>query len=400
VAVVPVNLKETGNVLRWLTGLIKMESTNKEKVIEFMQGKEKCHIADISKGTGVNINSVMGLINSNILKGEAFKRLGGGFYTLNGKKAKIATIKKLILKKKEAQAQPQQETKPIIVCTDGKVDMGQFIPLPQKNGYIPRNLGGTTDVKLLENAYRNKDFLLIIGNTGLGKTHLIRHFAFMKKLPYMRVNMTGATSPEDLAGQWIPNPNPDSTAKYIWQDGVLTTFMRNGGIFCVDEINMTPADILSMCHSVTDDERRLVLTQKDGEVIHAHKDFFFASTMNEGYEGTRPLNLALKDRFRIIYFNYDRKVEEKLGIDGKLLDVADKLRESKEIMTPTSTRDLLKYMHDKENYGEKVARMFFINNFAVDEQNVIREVIELIIDNKQPKGEEQPTATTDTTQVA
>lgn len=253
--------------------------------------------------------------------------------------------------------------------------------IPQKDGYIARSIYGTTDVKLLQAMYDNKDFALLIGETGCGKTHLARHVAYVNKVPYMRVNMNGATTPEDLAGQWIPNPNPENPAKYVWQDGVLTKFMRTGGIFVVDEINMAPADILSMLHSVTDDERRLVLTQKDGEVIIAHPNFWFISTMNPDYEGTKPLNLALKDRFRIIVLGYSDRVERRLQIDEKLLDVASKLRKSEEITTPVSTRDLIKFRDDKIKYGDQVARAYFINNFDDAEQPVVKEIVELTLDN-------------------
>jgi len=265
--------------------------------------------------------------------------------------------------------------------------------VPKTDGYVSRAIHGTTDVKLMQGLYANKDFALLIGDTGCGKTHLARNLAYQNKQPYMRVNMNGATTPEDLAGQWIPNPNPNSDAKYIWQDGVLTRFMRNGGVFVVDEINMAPADINSMFHSVTDDERRLVLTQKDGEVIIAHPNFWLVATMNPDYEGTKPLNLALKDRFRVIYLGYSDKVEKRLNIDDGMLDVASKLRKSEEISTPVSTRDLIKYRDDQTKYGEDVARAFFVNNFEKEqEQPVVKELLELVLDGRQ-KGKQNSNGT-------
>jgi MoxR-like ATPase len=169
--------------------------------------------------------------------------------------------------------------------------------------------------------------------------------------------------------------------------------MRNGGVFVVDEINMAPADINSMFHSVTDDERRLVLTQKDGEVIIAHPNFWLVATMNPDYEGTKPLNLALKDRFRVIYLGYSDKVEKRLNIDDGMLDVASKLRKSEEISTPVSTRDLIKYRDDQTKYGEDVARAFFVNNFEKEqEQPVVKELLELVLDGRQ-KGKQNSNGT-------
>jgi MoxR-like ATPase len=255
---------------------------------------------------------------------------------------------------------------------------------PTKHDYISRNIYGTTDVKLMTEAYKNRDNVLIIGETGSGKTHLVRYVAKTMNVPYMRVNMNGGWTPEDFAGQYVPNPNPGlDEPKYLWQDGRLVEFMKNGGIFVVDEINMAPADILSMLHSVTDDERQIVITQNKGEIVTAHPNFWFVATMNPDYEGTKPLNLALKDRFRIIVLGYNDKVEKKLGIDDKFLDLTKKLRDSSEITTPVSTRDLIKYRDDKGKYGEDVARAFFINNFDINEQPVVKEMIEMILDGKE-----------------
>lgn len=272
--------------------------------------------------------------------------------------------------------------------TADESDLSQYIP--SKNGYIPRKIFGTTDVEILKSLYENrnnqtivKHYPLLIGETGSGKTHLARNLAYVLQKPYMRVNMNGATTPEDLVGQYIPNKNPNSKAKYVWQDGVLTKFMRYGGLFVVDEINMCPADILSIMHSVTDDEKRLVLTQKDGEVIHAAKDFFLIATMNPDYEGTKPLNTALKDRFKIMFVDYDKAVEKKLGIDAKMIDIAERLRYSDEIATPVGTRDLIDYQGNLTLFGSEIARAYFINNFEENERPVVKEIIEMVLDGKE-----------------
>jgi len=258
-------------------------------------------------------------------------------------------------------------------------DMKCFVP--NTNGYISRRICNTTDVKILEKAYNKKDFVLIVGETGTGKTHLIRHFCYKKKLPYARVNLNGGTTADELIGHFVPDETKSNGA-IKWQDGILTTFVRNGGVIVLDEVNGCPADILFCLHPITDDERTLTLTDKDGEVVKAHPNFFLVATMNPDYEGTKPLNEAFKDRFKVkLNFDYNKKVEKQLIDNENILHLADKLRIMKtkgEITTPISTRMLIYYVDNIKTYSNQIALEIFLNNFEQCEREPIKNVIELI----------------------
>lgn len=217
------------------------------------------------------------------------------------------------------------------------------------------------------------------GNSG--KSHMARFFAFKSKLPYKRLNLNGATTPEELVGQFIPNGHERT---FKWVDGWLTKFMRHGGVLVVDEINMAQPEILAILNPVLDRERTLILTMKDGEVIKAHPRFFLISTMNLNYEGTKPLNEALKDRFNLtLEFDYERKVEAKLIKNAKILDFADKLRISylnQEIITPVSTRTLLAFERNIETFGQNVAEQILFNRFEKTERKVVEEIWKTMVE--------------------
>lgn len=269
--------------------------------------------------------------------------------------------------------------------------------IPKDNGYISRKIGNKQDVTILTEAFRynveNYDNsnaklknIMIQGETGSGKTHFARNLAHKLKLPYKRLNLNGATTTEDLVGQIIPTADKG----FQWVDGWVTKFMRFGGILVLDEINMAQADILALLNSVLDDERTLTLTQKDGEVIHAHKNFFVIATINMNYEGTKPLNEALKDRFSdVLIFEYERDIEEKLVKDKKILDFAEKLRfafNSGEIITPISTRSLIFFENNIKLYGDSVARELFFNRFEKAERKVVTELWNTLFGKKKQEA--------------
>lgn len=266
------------------------------------------------------------------------------------------------------------------------VDMSVYVPI--EDGYIPRRIGRTTDLKMLEKAYRRKSNVLVTGETGTGKTACVNHFAYANKLPYARINLNAGTTVEDLLGHWVPTTDKS----YKWQDGVLTTFVRYGGVMNLDELNACPAEIMFCLHSLTDKSRSLTLTNKDGEVIRAHPNFFLVACMNPSdYEGTKLLNAAFKSRFRIkLKFSYDPKIEQQLVKDDSLHRIAAKLRvmkEKGELVTPVSTRELIYFKENEEDFGRKEAIEQFLNCFEDYEREAIKNVVEMMEKTPSQAGE-------------
>jgi len=242
---------------------------------------------------------------------------------------------------------------------------------------------GTTDVDVMQQMYDNNECVLIEGDTGSGKTHLAKHIATLNCADYVRINLNGATTPEQLIGQLMPNTDPSINSKFVWVDGHLTRMMKEGGVLVIDEINMASADILALFNSVTDDERKLVLTDNGGEHVYACKNFRLIATMNPSYEGTKELNDSLRSRFSVVELGYNESVEKKLKIDEKVRTLAKKLRDSEEITTPVATRALLRFMKQLTyNSGDKIARGIFINGFNEYERPVVTEMIKLVLDTK------------------
>jgi len=211
--------------------------------------------------------------------------------------------------------------------------------------YYPRNIK-----PILANAVKLNLPALLIGETGTGKTSFIYDLAKSHKHEVIRINLTGQTGVDELIGKYLANKNGT-----YWVDGLLTTAMKQGKWVVLDEINMALPEILSKLHSLLDDDRKIILNEKEGEVITPHKDFRFFATMNpnDEYAGTKELNKAFLSRFPIILdIGYSKKeidiLINKTGIDietaKQLVLVAKEIRDnkSKENLTYCcSTRDLL-----------------------------------------------------------
>lgn len=139
--------------------------------------------------------------------------------------------------------------------------------------------------------------VLLVGETGVGKTAAVRHLAARTNNSLRRVNVNGSMTAEDFVGQLLVNEKGT-----YWKDGVLTEAMREGYWIVIDEINAASAEILFVLHSLLDDDRYIVLTDHPTrEIVRAHPNFRVFATMNppERYAGTKEMNKALMSRFAL-----------------------------------------------------------------------------------------------------
>lgn len=150
----------------------------------------------------------------------------------------------------------------------------------------------------LEKAVTNNLPVLMIGDTGCGKTTIVRELAQRKGIELYRLNLTGQTGVDEFLGKWLASPEKGT----YWLDGLLIKAMKEGKWLVLDEINMALPEILSALHSLLDDDRKVVMKEFDGSTIYPHPDFRLFATMNpeDEYAGTKELNKAFLSRFPVV----------------------------------------------------------------------------------------------------
>ena len=92
-------------------------------------------------------------------------------------------------------------------------------------------------------------------------------------------------------------------ALFEWSDGSLITAMSKGQHFLLDEISLADDSVLERLNSVLEPDRTLYLTEKgDSDAVTAVDGFQFLATMNPGGDyGKRELSPALRNRFTEIW---------------------------------------------------------------------------------------------------
>lgn len=259
---------------------------------------------------------------------------------------------------------------------DGKT-MSRHAFIPPKDyadRYVHRKVHGIADFDLLKHCRDNCLNLLLMGDTGAGKTMLPMAYAAANGIPYYTVPCDVSIDPTALFGKMMPG---DRVGEFVWVDGPVTELVRYGGILNISEINFMPAKIAASLYSLLDHRRSVQLLGHKGEHVKAHPDLLIVADMNPKYRGTMDLNLALSNRFPLkVQWNYDEKVENALVASGALLDLVRRIRKDAAIRTPIGTNMMMEFMSVAVALGMKFAVHNFVNAFAESERDPISKLLD------------------------
>ena len=153
--------------------------------------------------------------------------------------------------------------------------------------------------------------VLLVGDTGCGKTTVCQILAILRQQELHILNCHQNTETADFLGGLRPvrahsvdegksseESGQASLKIFEWCDGPLVTSMRRGDMFLVDEISLADDSVLERINSVLEPSRRILLAEKGGAGIEsttAAESFRILATMNPGGDfGKKELSPALR----------------------------------------------------------------------------------------------------------
>jgi nitric oxide reductase NorQ protein len=190
------------------------------------------------------------------------------------------------------------------------------------------------EVRLFEQAYRQRLPVMLTGPTGCGKTRLVEHMGLLLRRPVVTISCHDDLTSSDLVGRFMV-----TGGDVVWTDGPLTRAVKAGAICYLDEVVEARQDTTVVIHPLTDHRRTLPLDKK-GELIEAHKDFQLVISYNPGYQSLmKDLKQSTKQRFGALDFDYPEEnietdiVARESGVDkdiaAKLVQIAHRARNLK-----------------------------------------------------------------------
>lgn len=155
--------------------------------------------------------------------------------------------------------------------------------------------GLSLEAKIAYEAVNSGEKIGIIfeGPTGTGKSTMAEIMAIYSGAPYLRAQITDGTITDDLKGQFIPNESGEG-GPYKFAIGQLLKAYEYGYPMIIEEVNFGQPGVIALLNQFTDGTASITI---DDKTYYRHPGFVVYMTMNPGYEGTQPLNVALKNRF-------------------------------------------------------------------------------------------------------
>lgn len=216
-------------------------------------------------------------------------------------------------------------------------------------------IGLSAEAKRLTAAIKNRVPALCIGETGTGKTSVVKHVSQKLGRSLVRVNLDGGVTPDEIIGRYQAKAEDGVTVTYF-QEGVVPRAMRSGSVLLLDELNAALPDTLFCLHSLLEDKPTLFIPETQEEIIPA-EGFAVVATMNPSHEyaGTKGLNAALYSRFGMV-LRFDALRGDALqrailthvpALKGSasinricgIIEVADRLRKKEQINTRLTLRE-------------------------------------------------------------
>lgn len=234
--------------------------------------------------------------------------------------------------------------------------------------FVSRNIHGVKDVDILSNAQKRDRNVLLMGDTGSGKTMLFSEFAKQKNQKFVKIPCAASNDPAAMFGKISPKEGAvkDNESFLEWVDGSITALIRwlnedenNKGVLLFDEINMLQPAVQATVFPLLDKNRELIILDHNEVLKPPAGSLLIGATMNPGYRGTGVLNKAFANRFSYtLEWDYDTVVENELCESQPLLELVHTLRNSYHdgtLSTPFSTNMILEFMEMFEDFGFDMA---------------------------------------------
>ena len=223
--------------------------------------------------------------------------------------------------------------------------------------------------EMVMHALTEAESLMLIGDSGVGKSRLIQFLAQETNTPLLAPCGHSEVTVESLLGCMTA-----INGSTVWQDGVLPEAMKRGYWLMLEEINAVDPGVAKSLNEILDNRSVTITIAGRPRSVRAVEGFRIICATNPPdnpiYKGIESMSFELMDRFDAVvwldYLSPEKEVEvvkERSGYDDvakiqKMIEFANAVREGMrkgEIFGTVTTRGLISWGKKAKLFGVKIA---------------------------------------------
>jgi len=264
-----------------------------------------------------------------------------------------------------------KEKKPVPMTTTDAMKADAKFVRPNGDVYYTRKWGEHDDIQVLRTAREKRQYALLYGAPGCGKTAAVEAAFCDQPGGFFTVLGSGDTEVSDLVGGYVQTPS----GSFIWEDGPLLKAAEAGGTLLIDEIGLIDTKVLSIVYGLMDGRQEYTVTANpERGTVKAASGFYVIAATNPNAPGVR-LSEALLSRFAIhTEWTTDWALARKLGAPTTVVTAAQNLskkQQSSEVSWAPQMRELLAFRDISTTFGTK----FAISNLLAAAPEIDRPVV-------------------------
>jgi cobaltochelatase CobS len=223
--------------------------------------------------------------------------------------------------------------------------------------------------EMVIHALAETESLMLIGDSGTGKSKLIQYLAQETNTPLMAPCGHAEVTVESLLGCMTA-----INGSTVWQDGVLPECMRKGYWLMIEEINAIDPGVAKILNELLDNRSITITIAGRPRTVKAAEGFRLICATNPPdnpiYKGIESMSFELMDRFDAVvwldYLSSGKEVEvvaERSGYDDmekirKMVEFANGVRvgmQKGEVFGTVTTRGLISWAKKAKVFGVRAA---------------------------------------------
>ncbi|GAB1224834.1 hypothetical protein ENUP19_0220G0002 [Entamoeba nuttalli] len=150
---------------------------------------------------------------------------------------------------------------------------------------------------IIERLLKDSNSILLEGEPGCGKSSLLKYIAEQQHMKMLSVHFGDDVDAKALIGSYITS---DSFSEFKWKDGSLTSAVKEGYWFLLEDVDTAPPDVISLILPLLKTRTFFIPNRSESVIVHPNFRLIGTRTLHKGGMKINTFHSILSSHFTIV----------------------------------------------------------------------------------------------------